>query len=102
MKRLSLRGVRLVVLLAATVANLGWTAESEPQLPTRHAAYQVERNGKFSGTTEWIMTHDSEQNRYGFTTSLKVKGILWLALPNPVVERSEFSYRNGQISPLER
>ena len=101
MKILNPWGVRLAVVLAATVTSLGWAAESEPELPTYRAVYRVEHNGKFSGSSEWTVTHDSEQGLYDFTSSLKVKGILRLVLPKPVVERSEFRYQNGQILPLE-
>lgn len=70
-------------------------------MPTYRPVYRVERNGKTIGTSEWIVTQDSEQDLYGFTSSLKLKGILRLVLHNPVVERSEFRYINGQVVPLE-
>lgn len=101
MKILNPWGARLAVLLTATVTSLGWAAESESELPTYRAVYQVERNEKSRGTLEWTVTHDPAQDLYQFTSSLNVKGILRLALPNPVVERSVFRYQDGQIVPLE-
>lgn len=92
---------RVVVLLAA-IASLSWidtTLGSE--FPLYRAVYEVERNGKSGGTSEWTVTHDPERGTYRFTSSLKVKGLLRLLMPRPVVERSDFVYENGEIVPLE-
>ncbi len=92
---------RVAVLLAA-IASLSWidtTLGSE--IPLYRAVYEIERNGKSSGTSEWTVTHDPERGIYRFNSSLKVKGLLRLLMPKPVVERSDFIYENGKIVPLE-
>lgn len=92
---------RVAVLLVA-IASLSWintTLASE--LPIYRAVYEIERNGKSSGTSVWTITHDPERGIYSFNSSLKVKGMLRLLMPKPVVERSDFIYENGEIVPLE-
>ena len=85
--------------LSAVVASPSWSAPGE--LPPYRAVYRVEQDGKDTGTSEWALTYDADRDVYRFVSSLSAKGPLQLALPNPIVERAEFKYENGQIQPLQ-
>ncbi len=92
---------RVAVLLAA-IAGLSWIDNTlGSEVPIYRAVYEVERNGKSIGTSEWTVTHDPERGLYRFNSSFKVKGMLRLLSPKPVVEQSDFIYENGEIVPLE-
>ena len=77
------------------------SASAIGDLPTYRAVYRVDRDGKNSGTAEWSLTYDAERDVYCFVSSLSVKGVLRLALPEPILERAVFRYENGAIAPSE-
>ena len=89
-----------LIVVLVSLASPNWAAPSD-DLPTYRAVYRVERNGKDSGASEWSLTYDAERGVYRFVSSLSAKGALRLALPNPIVERAEFKYENGEIVPME-
>jgi hypothetical protein len=64
------------------------------------ATYKIEYNGKKTGTAELSVSYNSDSGRYTFNSSLKISGWRRLALPNTIVERSEFVSRSGNIEPL--
>ena len=91
------------VLVAALTIAFGSPASASAigDLPSYRAVYRVERDGKNSGTAEWSLTYDAERDVYRFVSSLSAKGILRLALPEPILERAVFRYENGAIVPTE-
>jgi hypothetical protein len=87
------------IALSSVLASPTWAAPDD--LPTYRAVYRVEQAGEDTGTSEWTLTYDADREIYHFVSSLSAKGALRLALPNPIVERAEFKYDNGEIQPLQ-
>ena len=86
----------MIAVAALTIALVGQTSASAiGDLPTYRAVYRVDRDGKNSGTSEWSLSYDAERHVYRFVSSLSAKGVLRLALPEPIVERAAFRYENG-------
>lgn len=76
-------------------------AAEDPNIATYTALYQVEYKGKDLGTSEFTVRYIADRDVYEFTSRTVAKGLLKLASPNPVVERSEFKVEGGRIVPLE-
>ena len=74
---------------------------AEPEIPVYTAQYAVEYKGKNLGSSAFNVTHDAAQNLYEFTSTTSAKGILKLARPDPVIERSHFKVVDGRIRPVE-
>ena len=92
----------MIAVAALTIALVSQTSASAiGDLPTYRAVYRVDRDGKNSGTAEWSLTYDAERDVYRFVSSLSAKGVLRLALPEPILERAVFRYENGAIVPTE-
>jgi hypothetical protein len=91
-------GICLTALLA--VAPLGSNA-ADPGVPIYTAKYEVEYKGKNLGASAFTVTQDAAQGLYEFTSSTSAKGLLKLARPDPVVERSRFKVIDGRIRPIE-
>jgi hypothetical protein len=84
------------------LASAGAAAAAEDAtIPTYSALYQVEYKGKDLGTSEFKVTYDGATDTYEFTSRTMVKGLLKLASPNPVIERSHFRVVGDRIEPLE-
>ena len=87
-------------LIALVVTGIAPAVATE--LVTYRAEYQVERaGGKKSGSSVWTVSYDAERGVYSYESALSLKGILRLAVPNPVREHSDFKVENGRIRPLE-
>jgi hypothetical protein len=90
--------------LAATLSLFaagGVSAAPDPSIATYTAVYLVEYKGKDLGTSEFKVAYDAAADTYEFTSRTLAKGLLKLASPNPVVERSRFRVVDGRIRPLE-
>jgi hypothetical protein len=70
-------------------------------LPTYTATYQVLHNGREVGAAVFAVSYDEERGVYTFRSHTTAKGMLRLVTPRPVVERSDFTVRDGRIQPLE-
>lgn len=92
-------GPRLTALLLV-VAPLR-TIAAEPEVPVYTAQYEVEYKGKNLGSSAFAVRHDAAQGLYEFTSSTTAKGLLKLARPDPVVERSLFKVVDGRVRPVE-
>jgi hypothetical protein len=86
---------------AVFVAATGRTLAADAPVPTYSAVYTVEYKGRGVGTAAFSVTYDAAKNVYEFTSKTMAKGLLKLARPNAVVERSDFLYVNGHIKPVE-
>jgi hypothetical protein len=94
--------VWIVGLLAVGHALAARSATgADPTIPTYEAIYQVKYKGKDLGTSEFKVTYDDESGVYEFRSQTIAKGLLKLASPNPVIERSRFRITAGRIQPLE-
>lgn len=74
---------------------------AEPQVASYTARYEVEFRGRVAGMAEFAVSHDERRGIYTFSSRTRARGLLRLARPNEVVERSDFVVENGQIRPLE-
>jgi Protein of unknown function (DUF3108) len=90
----------LLLPLALFVTNAAFAADL-PAIATYTAVYQAEYKGKDVGTSEFSVRYVAERDVYEYTTRMLAKGLLKLARPNPVVERSEFRATANGIVPLE-
>jgi hypothetical protein len=97
------RPIGFVQLAAAALLGLAasGSAFGADPIPTYSAAYQVEYKGKDLGTSEFKVTYDAASDTYEFSSRTMAKGLLKLASPNPVVERSHFRVVDGRIRPIE-
>jgi Protein of unknown function (DUF3108) len=89
----------VVSLGIALCASVG--AHAEDLLPTYAALYEVSYRGHSVGSSEISIRYDGEREIYMFRSQTEARGLLRLLRPNPVVERSEFAFVDGQIRPLE-
>lgn len=91
---------RIAPVLVGAAVSFG-AAAGDATIPTYSAVYQVEYKGKDLGTSEFKVTYDAASDTYEFTSRTMVKGLLKLASPNPVIERSHFRVVAGRIRPIE-
>ncbi len=89
------------ILAVATALAAGGATAEDPTIPIYIATYQVEYDGKQVGTSQFKVQFDESRGVYEFSTHTTVKGLLKLARPNPVIERSQFRIEGGHIRPLE-
>jgi hypothetical protein len=89
----------LVSVFGAAVSGSATAADAS--IPTYSAVYQVEYKGKDLGTSEFKVAYDAASDTYEFSSRTVAKGLLKLASPNPVVERSRFRLVDGRIRPIE-
>jgi hypothetical protein len=83
----------------ALLAHAAWGADAT--IATYTATYRVEYKGKEAGTSEFAVRYLAERDVYEFTSQIVAKGLLKLARPKPVVERSQFTVVDGALRPLE-
>lgn len=87
-----------LILLGASIAG---SASADGALPTYTATYQVLHKGRNVGSAVFSVGYDGERGVYTFRSRTTAKGMLRLVRPKPVVERSDFTVRDGRIQPLE-
>jgi hypothetical protein len=89
-------------LIAAALAVAAQDARgTDAAVATYTATYNVEYKGKEAGTAEFSVVHLAERDLYEFTSRVLAKGLLKLARPKPVVERSHFRVDAAGVRPLE-
>lgn len=89
-------------LTAAALALAAQEAKgADATVPTYTATYNVEYKGKAAGTAEFSVAYLADRDLYEFTSRILAKGLLKLARPKPVVERSRFRVDAEGVRPLE-
>lgn len=92
-------GVALLTSIAAFGAN---DASAQSQISTYAAIYDVTYKGRKAGRSQFTVSAGEQAGQYTFMSSMRARGILRLARPNPAVDRSVFAVAaNGAITPLE-
>ena len=91
-------------LLALIVSGLiGEHVAAQPRLdgltPYR-ATYALFEQDKRVGQSSFTLSYDSASRRYTFESRSRFRGLLRLAVPQPVVERSEFVMTGDAIRPI--
>jgi hypothetical protein len=88
--------------IAAALAVAAHEARgADGAVATYTATYNVEYKGKEAGTAEFGVLHLADRDLYEFTSRVMAKGLLKLARPKPVVERSLFRVDGDMVRPLE-
>jgi hypothetical protein len=78
------------------------TAVAADDIQTYTATYTAEAKGKEIGVTTFSVRYIAERMVYEFKSETMAKGmVVKLAIPNPVVQRSEFRVTPAGIEPLE-
>jgi hypothetical protein len=96
-----MRSRALALAVIGTSALAAGAAAAADAVPTYTAVYSVQYKGKDLGTSEFAVRYVAERDVYEFRSRTVVKGLLKLASPNPVIERSEFRVAGGRLQPLE-
>ncbi len=79
----------------------GLAAHAADDVQTYTATYTAEAKGKELGLATFSVRYIPERMVYEFKSETIVKGFLKLAVPNPVVTRSEFRSAATGLEPLE-
>lgn len=87
--------------IAGLLALGGMIALGRSGPTTYTAEYQALYKGRHVGTTEFSVQYDPSSGRYVYKSQTQAKGLLKLASPNPVIDRSQFLVDAGMIRPLE-
>jgi len=74
---------------------------ADASVATYQATYRVQYKGKDAGTADFSVQYLAKEDLYEFTSRTMAKGLLKLARPNPVVERSHFRIEGGSVRPVE-
>lgn len=88
-----------VFAVLAFAANEALAADAT--VATYTATYRVAYKGKDAGTATFSVRYLADRDVYEFDSRVMAKGLLKLARPNPVVERSQFRVEGGAVRPLE-
>jgi hypothetical protein len=88
-------------LLASLVVAAQDARGADPSIATYTATYRVEYKGKEAGTAEFSVRELADRGLYEFSSTITAKGLLKLARPKPVVERSHFRANAAGIRPVE-
>ena len=89
----------MVAVLALTALKAHGAEDAT--VATYTASYRVEYKGREAGTAEFGVRHLADRDVYEFSSSVRAKGLLKLARPNPAVERSHFRVSADGVRPLE-
>jgi hypothetical protein len=79
----------------------GVAVHAADDIQTYTATYKAEAKGKDLGIATFSVRYIPERMVYEYKSVTMVKGFLKLAVPNPVVERSEFRVTPTGLEPLE-
>jgi hypothetical protein len=91
----------LASLLLIGLSLSGLAAHAADDVQTYTATYLAEAKGKELGLATFGVRYIPERMVYEFKSVTNVKGFLKLAVPNPVVQRSEFRVTADGLQPLE-
>jgi hypothetical protein len=93
---------RVVPSLLLAGLFTGVSARAADDIQTYTATYTAEAKGKEIGATTFSVRYIPERMVYEFKSETLAKGmVVKLAIPNPVIQRSEFRVNGGVIEPLE-
>jgi hypothetical protein len=101
MRTITIRASLPAVILILVPWTIPVSAQPDSLVLPYVATYKIKYNGKNAGTAKFSVSYDTDSGSYRFNSSLKVSGWRRLALPNAIVERSEFVSNSGRIVPLE-
>ncbi len=79
----------------------GLTAYAADDVQTYSATYTAEAKGKELGLATFAVRYIPERMVYEYKSEVAAKGFLKLAVPNPVITRSEFRVTPTGLEPLE-
>ena len=79
----------------------GFAAYAADDIQTYSATYTAEAKGKELGLSTFSVRYIPERMVYEFKSETNAKGFLKLAVPNPLIQRSEFRVTATGIEPLE-
>jgi len=93
------RGWSPILLAAALVTGpLAAQPQSDGVVPFR-ATYEILEGNKRIGRSTFTLSYDSATAQYQFESRSRFRGLLRLAAPRPIVERSHFVMTGGEIRP---
>lgn len=87
---------------AVTGLVLGLVLYATPaaaQIAEYRAEYAAEYKGRNVGSSVFALQRDPETDHYVFSSSMRAKGLLRLASPRPIVDRSDFALEGNRIVP---
>ena len=87
------------MMLLAAVA-ISSTVIAQIDIATYSAIYDVHYKGRRVGTSEFSVRWDSATRHYHYASNTRVKGLLRLISPKPVIEESEFLLTTEFVQPL--
>jgi hypothetical protein len=87
------------IILAACFVCRSALAETPPM--TYVAEYEAFYKDRDIGTTVFSVRFDGDSGTYIYESSTQVKGLLKIASPNPIVDRSRFRYEDRAVRPQE-
>ncbi len=88
-------------LLLLGLAIYSFAARAADDVQTYTATYLAEAKGKELGLATFSVRYIPERMVYEYKSVTNVKGFLKLAVPNPVITRSEFRVTATGLEPLE-
>ena len=95
--------VRRCAVLLIAAGLTGGQSLAQPHtdgIATHRATYALFDGDKRVGESVFVLTHDGASDRYTFESQSRFRGLLRLAAPRPVVERSEFVITDSTIRPI--
>lgn len=97
---MTMRAVSSLLLIGLSLPGLAVHAADDVQTYT--ATYNAEAKGKEIGDSTFSVRYISDRMVYEFKSETRAKGmVVKLAVPNPVIQRSEFRVTPAGLEPLE-
>lgn len=89
------------VLVAAGLASGKVATQPQPDnLDPYRATYTLLEGNKRVGESVFTLSYDATSQRYVFESRSRFRGLLRLAAPRPVVDRSEFVVTSDSVRPI--
>ncbi len=95
--------VRSLTLVLLATAFVGGPVGAQPRIDgiaLYRATYSLLDDDKRVGESIFTLSYDAPSQQYTFASESRFRGLLRLAAPRPVIERSEFVVTDGEIRPL--
>jgi len=90
------------IALVLSITNPGLADDAEAlRIPTYRAVYRLEYEGLPSGISEISVSYHPGRRDYEYVSTTRATGLFKLSMPDPIVERSRFSWKEGRITPME-
>jgi len=84
----------------AAIATALCAASAHGQLVQYTASYAAQYKGRSVGESVFTLERSAEPGEFVFHSRLQAKGLLRLASPRPVIDRTEFRLAEGSVVPL--